>query len=639
MSKNYGVDIPEVKLITFPSTEVDQAPSPKSIPRGRPTRIPTPMDIRWPIVQEFLRNSNLSPNSQKLYERELKRFLGWTHLRWSDLTLRHLGQYKAYLMDLKVAEGKTLSKNSLNSALTALKSFFKWLTQFHPELCPTNPTKGVKFEKVPLPPAQNLTPEEMARVWDAIAQREQTQLRDLALVQLLSHNLRAGEVVTANVGSFDGRLMSIIKTKNNQPRLVPLSAEGQRVVQDYLDWRKEQGEELSAESPLILSHHQGWEGRRLSYHGVYFAVEDIGRLAELPDLHPHQFRHTSATEYLRMGLDPAHARRLTGHTDERSFRRYTVAAEQEAAITAFYRAEAAGQPLVFAQSLDRKQRQLLEALAEMTGKSPLYQDDLDEGTIDFAQLWQENLQELEWLVANVRALPEKLGMAGFGETGLEAVVEESAIWPQVSTVEVPSVEEKLSQEEVVGDPQYCYFGDGSFNEKTLGQSRRYHLPKAEDPGLAKCGATFIDPDSKCPVEYMKENFEVLLCKRCFRERRQPSKQAKPENFVTNEETAILAQTSTVERSLNAVQVGMKLWVKGKKKGKVRKTIEERVLEQFQMMKSKPRGIQYELMFVFDKEDDLSQIVAQMRWDMDLLAELDDCSVKVKWLDEVPWQQV
>ena len=529
MNKNYGVDIPEVKLITFPTTEAEQAPSPKSIRRGRPQQIPTPIDIRWPMVHEFLRNSNLSANSQKLYGRELKRFLGWTHFRWSDLTLRHLGQYKAYLMDLKVAEGKTLSKNSLNSALTALKSFFKWLTQFHPELCPTNPTKGVKFEKVPLPPAQNLTPEEMTRVWDAIAQREQTQLRDLALVQLLSHNLRAGEVVATNAGSFDGRLISITKTKNNQPRLVPLSAEGQRVVQEYLDWRQEQGEALSAESPLILSHHQGWEGQRLSYHGVYFAVEDIGRLAELPDLHPHQFRHTSATEYLRMGLDPAHARRLTGHTDERSFRRYTVASEQEAAISAFYRAEEEGQPLVFAQSLDRKQRQLLEALAEMTGKSPLYQDDLDEGIIDFAQLWQENLRELELLVADVRALPEKLGIAGLGKheqlsmsleervlrgeiptdeaLGLDAVVEESSDWPPIQAVDLPS---------------------------------------------------------------------------------------------------------------NVVQVGLTLEVSGRKKGKVRREIEERVLSLHQMVKLKPRGNEYELTVLVEEDEDLSSILSQMEWEMEVL---------------------
>jgi integrase/recombinase XerD len=394
--------------------ETERSPDsePKRSPRGRPAQIGTPSDIRWPVVQEFLRSSSLSLNSRKLYERELKRFLSWTQCRWSELQSRHLGLYKAYLMELEVATGKKLSKNSLNSALTALKSFFRWLCQFHSELCLKNPTEGVKFERVPLPPAQNLTPEEMERVWSAIAQRTETQLRDFAMVHLLSHNLRAGEVASANVGSFDGRLVTLTQTKNEKPRIVPLSEAGRQAIQTYLEWRRGQGKALTPESPLILSHHQGWEGDRLSYHGIYFAVERIGELAGLPDLHPHQFRHTGATELLRMGMDPAHARLLTGHTDERSFRRYVLAVEQEAAIAAYYRLKAEGQPeqVVYAKNLSREQRQLLLAMADLTQMQPLYQDDLEQGEISFALLWQENVIHLERIVADVWELPQKLGV-------------------------------------------------------------------------------------------------------------------------------------------------------------------------------------------------------------------------------------
>jgi integrase/recombinase XerD len=415
------IQVPPVRLIPVDFKTTENAGNngqstdltSKQTPRGRPAQIATPTDIRWPAVQEFLRSSSLSPNSQKLYERELKRFLGWTQCRWSELQSRHLGLYKAYLMELEVAGDKKLSKNSLNSALTALKSFFRWLCQFHPELCPKNPTEGVKFERVPMPPAQSLTPEEMEQVWAAIAQRTETKLRDFAMVQLLSHNLRAGEVASANVGSFNGRLVTLTETKNKQPRIVPLSEAGQQAIQNYLEWRRSQGETLTPESPLILSHHQGWEGDRLSYHGIYFAVERIGELAGLPELHPHQFRHTGATELLRMGMDPAHARLLTGHTDERSFRRYVLAVEQEAAIAAYYRLKAEGNPeaVVYAKTLSRQQRQLLLAMAELTQMQPLYQDDLDKGEITFAELWQENAIHLERIVADVWELPKKLGVA------------------------------------------------------------------------------------------------------------------------------------------------------------------------------------------------------------------------------------
>nr|WP_256364403.1 tyrosine-type recombinase/integrase [Nostoc piscinale] len=89
---------------------------------------------------------------------------------------------------------------------------------------------------------------------------------------------------------------------------------------------------------MRVSHHASYKGERLSYHGIYFAVEKIGELALIGDLHPHSFRHTYATELLLLGVDPSHTRKLTGHQSEKAFRRYTLRSEQEAAISAYYRA-------------------------------------------------------------------------------------------------------------------------------------------------------------------------------------------------------------------------------------------------------------------------------------------------------------
>ncbi len=109
-----------VKLILFEradesqnlKTERSPNSEPERSPRGRPAQIATPTDIRWPAVQEFLRSSSLSPNSRKLDERELERFLDWTRCRWSELQSRHLGQYKAYLMELEVATGKSFPRTA-----------------------------------------------------------------------------------------------------------------------------------------------------------------------------------------------------------------------------------------------------------------------------------------------------------------------------------------------------------------------------------------------------------------------------------------------------------------------------------------------------------------------------------------------
>ncbi|BAT56882.1 Phage integrase (plasmid) [Nostoc sp. NIES-3756] len=329
-------NLPPIKLIHIQ----DQVPSTlQGKSRSRERKISLPTDIRWIKVLEFLRSTNLAPNSRKLYERELKRFLTWTQLHYHELRPRNLGLYKEYLRDeVKTDAGKPLSKASVNAGVAALKSFFNWMCYTYPDIIATNPTVGIKLEKVPLPPAQSLTDEQMEHVWSALEMLGETKQRDTALVHILSHGLRAGEIVQLNVGSFDGKLLFLPDTKTNEPRLVPLRKESREVLEEYLRSRSEQGEELNSLTPLMVSHHASYQGKRLSYHGIYFAVEKIGELAGIEDLHPHQFRHTYATDLLLLGVDPSHARKLTGHQSEKAFRRYTLRSEQEAAIAAYYRA-------------------------------------------------------------------------------------------------------------------------------------------------------------------------------------------------------------------------------------------------------------------------------------------------------------
>jgi integrase/recombinase XerD len=332
--------LPSLQVISVLTGSSITADPPSRRQRGRTSSIlMRSADIRWPKVQEYLNSNNLSPNSRKVYERELKRFLAWTELLWGEIKPRHIAQYKAYLLDeVLAATGKSLSKSSVNSAIAVLKSFFGWLSRFYPELISANPTVGVKFEKIPIPSAQSLTPEQLQSVWDAVKERRETQQRDTVLIHLLIHGLRAGEIVSLNVGAFDGRLLFLADTKTDEPRLVPLKQESQQVLQQYLTLREVQGETLALDQPLLLSHHVTRQGERLSYHGIYFAIEKLGELAGISDLHPHQFRHTYATELLRSGVDPMHARKLTGHKSEKAFKRYTLRSEQEAAISAFYRA-------------------------------------------------------------------------------------------------------------------------------------------------------------------------------------------------------------------------------------------------------------------------------------------------------------
>ncbi|OLP18728.1 hypothetical protein BST81_09095 [Leptolyngbya sp. 'hensonii'] len=313
----------------------------KPHPRSRQIQSESP-DLRQVQVQEFLQRPTLAPNSRQVYAQELKRFLGWTDLTWKDLRGQHLTQYKQFLEAATSQRGKPLSTASINKAIATLKSFFKWMVATYPDLMSTNPIQRIKLEQISPAPVQGLAPEDLAQIWAALNTLEDTQQRDTVLVHLLCHGLRAGELVRLNVGDFDGRLLHLTGPQPAATRLVPLRQAAQSTVQAYLDQRCEQGETLTPDRPLLLSHGQGRQGDRLSYHGLYFAIVRLGQRAGIPDLHPHQFRHTCALELLHQGVDPMQVMYLTGYKSEKTFQRY-LPHRSEAAVTAFYKAMGEGQ--------------------------------------------------------------------------------------------------------------------------------------------------------------------------------------------------------------------------------------------------------------------------------------------------------
>ena len=312
--------------------------------------------------------------------------------------------------------GKPLGRNSVNLEVAALKVFFGWLHERYPHHCPTNPATQVKQRKVSVPSPDDISPAALDWIWKTLPTLGEMAVRDSLLVHLLSHGLRASEIAELNLASFDGESLFLSQTQNHSSRIVPLSRATILVMEQYLRWRQtELALPLEPEMPLVISLHVARVGQRLGYKGIYQAVERVGRKAregcildwidqkeqqdedldstpplwwtaaavlrlaaevggwdeasvnlllpqmphevkhlieELADLHPHNFRHTYATQLLLKGLDPAHARKLTGHQSQQVFRRYTQRAEQQAAIEAFRRMEQSGGSIVPASTLD-----------------------------------------------------------------------------------------------------------------------------------------------------------------------------------------------------------------------------------------------------------------------------------------------
>ena len=298
-------------------------------------------DLRLERVREFLYSSNLAANTQKSYRLELERFVRWSDKAWIDVTPRDIARFKRYLMQECFNDrGKPLSASSVNQALTALKSFFKWFQlSGYLDHSTVLPTAAVKFEKLGTPLPRHLSTEQMEAIWQVLSGEEDIDLRDRSLLAVLTHGLRAEDVSLLNVGNYDGVRLRFTRKKDKGEAIVPLRQAARNHVDAYLEQRRSQREVLTSESPLFLSYDFRTPGKRLGYQGIYyFAKIKLGKAAGIVDLTPHRFRHTYASELVELGIDSLLARSLTGHRSEKVFERYIVGKRLAAAEDAFFQA-------------------------------------------------------------------------------------------------------------------------------------------------------------------------------------------------------------------------------------------------------------------------------------------------------------
>jgi integrase/recombinase XerD len=289
-------------------------------------------NLREERVKEFLQARSLAPKSQKAYRQDLQCFLNWIDKGWAEVTPRQIAQFKAHLMrqDLETGQ-RSLSDATVRRILGTLKNFYGWMVRSR--YVSINPTMEVDLPKLMEPEAQNLKDTEVEQIVEAAASSSLPE-RNIALILVLLHGLRAEEVSALNLEDYDGRRLRIREAKADSKGFVPLTLQGKDVLERYLQWRELTGEVLAPERPLFVSHSRRNLWQRLGYDGIRKVMDAISKQTGI-DFHAHQFRHTFATNLVLKGMNPYHVMTLTRHKSVQNFRRYTKAADQQAAETAF----------------------------------------------------------------------------------------------------------------------------------------------------------------------------------------------------------------------------------------------------------------------------------------------------------------
>jgi integrase/recombinase XerD len=242
-------------------------------------------------------------------------------------------QFKTALMRLHPATHKrVLSDATVRRMLGTLRNLYNWLQRVG--YVSHNPTISIDLPKLPEPPMQHLTEAQVQQIFEA-AIMSQLPERNLALLWVLHHNLRASEVCALNLSDYDGQRVHIRQAKANSVGVVPLNFEARAWLDTYLRWREDQAEVLNPTTPLFISYSRQNRGDRLGYEGLRKLMDKLSHDIGFK-FHAHQFRHTYATNLMLKGMNPHHIMTLTRHKSPQNFRRYSKAAENIAAERAFY---------------------------------------------------------------------------------------------------------------------------------------------------------------------------------------------------------------------------------------------------------------------------------------------------------------
>ncbi len=149
-------------------------------------------------------------------------------------------------------------------------------------------------------------------------------LRNCAALELLyASGIRVSELCSLNVDALHPDSTVRVLGKGNKERIVPYGRPALRALSAYMVVRSQLAK--AGENALFV----GVRGGRLDPRQMREVVHRYARLAGVPDISPHDLRHSAATHLLEGGSDLRTVQEILGHSSLATTQRYThVSAER-----------------------------------------------------------------------------------------------------------------------------------------------------------------------------------------------------------------------------------------------------------------------------------------------------------------------
>ncbi|SHM10220.1 tyrosine recombinase XerC subunit [Caldanaerovirga acetigignens] len=280
--------------------------------------------MEYEVVDSFLNYikaaKNQSENTLKAYANDLGQFIEYLEQNKMSETkslknITHL-DIRGFLAYLKE---KGVAKKSITRKLSALRSFFKYLTK--EGIISEDPTKMVQGMKLPKKLPLFLYPAEIEALLSA-PNKDVLGIRDRAIMELLyATGVRVSELVSIKLRDVNmGANFIIVYGKGSRERIVFFGTKAAKSLEEYLKKsRPYLVKNLSCEY-LFLNKN----GTKLTDRSVRRIIDKyVKELSMKKNISPHTFRHTFATHMLNNGADLKTVQELLGHVSLSTTQLYT----------------------------------------------------------------------------------------------------------------------------------------------------------------------------------------------------------------------------------------------------------------------------------------------------------------------------
>jgi site-specific recombinase XerD len=242
----------------------------------------------------------------------------------ADVERHHIEAYKTYLPTRPGKNGlPPLSENTIRTKLGTMRTFFERTSEWG---YPDAPTKVLIFNgdlptpDDPLP--KFLSDVDAGKLMRAAADAHPT--RRLVIEMLARTGLRVGELCALPsdaVVFMSGRhWLRVPVGKLHNDRYVPLHVQ---LVEQLDEHQRDRTDDLDR---LIF-----WNGGSLDRHQVARMIRRVAKAAGIGHVHPHQLRHTLATQAINRGMSLEAVAAMLGHKTLRMTLVYARIADQTVA--------------------------------------------------------------------------------------------------------------------------------------------------------------------------------------------------------------------------------------------------------------------------------------------------------------------